>query len=507
MHPAGPRRIRSLSLKIAATLAAGVLLRLAQDLHPLWWLAWVAPVPVLVLALRSRGPDALGLVFAASLVGATATLHYRWLLFPPADVVIATLLQALAWTLVVMETRRLVNRFQAAWTVLAYPVLWVALDTLVAVLRRAGNETSLAYTQADCLPILQVTSLAGIGGLLFLLALVPSALALALGRSLRRAWLAPAGTALVLAAAIIFGLVRLHRPAPAPETALGLVAIDEAIGPNASASYRRSIWDAYDRAIATLAAQGAEILVLPEKIGLVTPAVAAEWQEHLGGLAARHHLWIEAGVGIDDAGMRVNQAWLFAPDGDLAGTYRKQHLSPGEARDFVPGHDTFVQRIQGRIYGLAICKDMFSAALGRAYGSRGAAVMLVPAWNPTFEDAGMEGRNTRVRGVENGYAVVRAAREGFLTVSDAYGRIVAEKRSSRLPGTVLLARLPGGGRVPTLYSSTGDLFGWTCVGAAAVLLAAGRRADRPAGRIAAGRRTSTAVPPRRSDLTSSVPPS
>ena len=105
-----------------------------------------------------------------------------------------------------------------------------------------------------------------------------------------------------------------------------------------------------------------------------------------------------------------------------------------------------------------------------------AAAMLVPAWNPTFEDAWAEGRNTLTRGVENGYAVVRVAREGFMTVSDAYGRILAEKKSSPLPGNALLAKLTVAGQVPTLYTRTGDLFGWICVAASAVLFSMGRRA-------------------------------
>jgi apolipoprotein N-acyltransferase len=464
------------ALLIVASLASGLLLRLVMGLQPIWWLAWIAPVPLLVLAFRPGWWEALGTVLVASLVGSSATFHYRQQVFPLPTVLVATVLQGLTWTFVAMQARRLVFRYRSAWTVLVYPVLWVAVDTLVAALRQSGNESSLAYTQVQCLPILQVTSLLGIGGLLFLLTLVPSALALALalGRRLSRAGLAYGGTFLLLAAAIAFGLVRLHAPAPNRQTTLGLVAIDDAIGPKATAVYIKSIWDAYDRSISSLAAQGAEIIVLPEKIGLVSPATASQWQQHLGGLAAQHRVWIEAGVGIDDRPGRVNQAWLFTPEGKLATTYRKQHLSPGEQRDYLPGNEFAVQSILGQRYGVAICKDMFSAALGRAYGQREAAVMLVPAWNPTFEDARMEGWNTLVRGVENGYAVVRTAREGFMTVSDAYGRILAETTSQSLPGSVLLARVTAG-RVPTLYSRIGDFFGWLCVAASAVLLGLGRQ--------------------------------
>jgi apolipoprotein N-acyltransferase len=468
---------RRLSLQIAASLAAGILLRLVEGLHPIGWLAWIAPVPLLLLAFRSGGRAALGMVFGASLVGASATFHYRLAVFPLPTVIVVTVGQALIWTFVVMQARRLVLRYRAGWTVLVYPMLWVAVDTLVAVLRSSGNENSLAYTQIDFLPILQVASLFGIGGLLFLLTLVPSALAVAIafGRAPQRAGFAYAGTLLLLAAAVTFGLIRLRPAATGPETTLGLVAIDDAIGPKASPAYIKSIWDAYDDQIASLCTQGAEIIVLPEKIGLVAPVTAAAWRQHLSGLASHRHVWIEAGVGIDQPKGRVNQAWLFNPAGALVATYAKQHLSPGELRDYIAGDEDAVQRVQGRAYGLAICKDMFFATLGRDYGNRGVAVMLVPAWNPTWEDARMEGWNTLTRGVENGYAVVRVAREGFLTASDAFGRIMAEKSSQPLPGGALLARLPGADRVPTLYSEIGDLFGWLCVAASPVLLLIGRR--------------------------------
>jgi apolipoprotein N-acyltransferase len=463
-------------LQIAAILAAGVLLRLVVGLHPIWWLAWLAPVPVLILAFRFGGPKSGWMVFVAALVGASVNFHYRRSVFPLPIAALGTGIQALVWTLVVLQTRRVVIRYKAAWTVLAYPVFWVAVDTLAAAFKDSGNEGSLAYTQIPCLPILQVASLFGVGGLLFLLTLVPSTLALAIayGCTVRRAWLAYAGTFLILAAAIAFGLARLRHPAHGRETGLGLVAIDDAIGPKATPGYMKSIWDEYDRHISSLSAQGAEVIALPEKIGLVTPTTAAKWRQHLGDMAARNHVWIEAGVGIDDGQLRVNRAWLFTPDGTLAATYDKQHLAPGE-HGFAAGHDIVVQSIHGRVYGIAICKDMFFAALGGLYGERETAVMLVPAWNPGWEDARMEGWNTLVRGVENGYAVVRVAREGFMTVSDAYGRIVAETESKPLPGSALLARLQVPERVHTLYTRIGDPFGWLCVAASAVLLLLGRR--------------------------------
>jgi apolipoprotein N-acyltransferase len=171
----------------------------------------------------------------------------------------------------------------------------------------------------------------------------------------------------------------------------------------------------------------------------------------------------------------LNWAWLFSPQGALVSSYQKHHMAPPERRDrYSSGTDYSVHTINGHAYGLAICKDMHFAALGRAYGQRHAAVMLVPAWDFDYFDAWIEARTTVVRGIENGYAVVRSSREGLLTVSDAYGRVLAERPSSAMPGSSLLAKIIVGNPLPTLYTRIGNLFGWLCVAAAALLLSLNR---------------------------------
>ena len=67
-----------------------------------------------------------------------------------------------------------------------------------------------------------------------------------------------------------------------------------------------------------------------------------------------------------------------------------------------------------------------------------------------------------LRGVEGGYAVARSAANGLLTVSDARGRILAERSSSDSADVLLFAIVPigpGG----TFYSRSGDWFAWLCV--------------------------------------------
>jgi apolipoprotein N-acyltransferase len=356
------------------------------------------------------------------------------------------------------------------------------VDTFLAALLPDGNWGSLAYTQTPFLPIMQTASLFGTAGVVFLVCLVPSTLAVAIvfGRRLRRAGLLYGATLALVGGAVAFGAVRLRQPIQGRPTTFGLVAIDDAIGPRASASYMKSIWDAYDRQIEVLGKQGAEIIVLPEKIGLVSPEVAQQWQRHLSALAASHNVWIEAGAAVFGAGSQANVSWLFVGDGSLAATYQKHHLAPPERHALPPtiaGTTYTVQAMAGRTYGLAICKDMHFASLGRVYGLRGVSTMLVPAWDFGL-DGWLEARTTSVRGVENGYGIVRCAREGLMTVSDAYGRVVAEAPSGPLPGKSLLVTTNVAAQLPVLYTQVGNLFGWICVAAAAGFLVFGRGAGQ-----------------------------
>ncbi|OUJ67985.1 nitrilase-related carbon-nitrogen hydrolase [Hymenobacter crusticola] len=480
MRPSPPAP-PSLLLPLAAALLAGLALWPAVGLHPLWWWAWLAPVPLLCLAYGAGTHQARGLTMLAAGIGVSVNAPYFALLMPLPAVGLTLVAQTLAWVFVVGASRRLVVRYQAWWTVLAYPVLWTGLDTLEAAVLPDGNWGSLAYAQVAFLPALQLTSVLGVAGLLFVVALVPATLALALtyGRQLRQGWRAYLLTGLVTGGTLAYGTSRLQNaPAPSgPATTFGLVAIDEGISARTPAVTRATIEQQYARHVAALAAQGAQVIVLPEKIASLPPAQALALQRQLSHLAARQHVWLASGVVEETAPAGRNLLWLFAPTGARVATYQKHYLAPPE-RGLAVGQAYQVRQVAGATTGLAICKDMHFAALGRAYGQRQVAAMLVPAWDfgaDRYLAAGM----TAVRGVENGYLVVRASRDGLLTVSDAYGRCLGEQVSAPLPGRTLLVRARVGPPLATAYTHLGNGLGWLCVAGGVGLLLLGRRARRP----------------------------
>ena len=224
MLPVWPAN-RLLFLQLAAATLAGLALRPALGLHPVWWWVWLAPMPLLVLAYCTPARRARGLTALAAGIGVSVNAPYFSQLMPLPAVIGTLVAQTLAWVFVVGASRRLVVRYQAWWTVLAYPVLWAGLDTLEAAGLPDGNWGSLGYSQAAFLPALQLTAVLGVAGLLFVVALVPAALALAFtyGRQLRHGWraYALAGAACLLRWPTAWGACKTPRPPAAPPRSSG----------------------------------------------------------------------------------------------------------------------------------------------------------------------------------------------------------------------------------------------------------------------------------------------
>lgn len=459
-------------------VGVGLLLGQVVGLDPVWWLAWIVPAFLLLLGWHAPARLPFGAVFLAALV-ATATLFPALRrVMPVAPALGVTVLLALPWPLIVGEALRVRRRFgAAAWTALGFPIFAVAVDTLMARFLPDGNWNGYAYTQADVLPVVQLVSLLGVPGLLFVLMLVPATLfhLVETRGATRDARILGACTMAIVLAAVAFGTLRLRdaESTTGREVTFGLAAIDEAIGLEARVPYVAGIRAAYATHVSTLAGHGASIVVLPEKIAVASVDAARDWNSWFAATAREHAVWLLGSVTVDAPGGMRNFAMLYTPAGAGAASYQKHHLAPPE-RDYVAGDEYVVRRIDGVDYGLGICKDMHFATFGREYGRRGVAAMLVPAWDFVV-DADLARRMTKLRGVENGYAIVRTSRDGLLSIDDAYGRSIMLARSAAMPGISVVATAKLAPAGPTLQSRIGDAFGWLCVLLAAGLTVASRR--------------------------------
>ena len=143
--------------------------------------------------------------------------------------------------------------------------------------------------------------------------------------------------------------------------------------------------------------------------------------------------------------------------------YDKQHMLPPFESDLKPGTDLTLLRKPSQTWGVAICKDMDFSNPARQNGQAGVGLMLVPGWDFKV-DGFWHGHIAVMRGVEDGFSVARSAKDGYLTVSDSRGRILAETRTDSAPFASLLAEVPAV-HSTTLYLLFGDWFAWLAVAA------------------------------------------
>jgi apolipoprotein N-acyltransferase len=465
MESGGKLRSGLIALLAAALTAAAVYW--GNGLMPRWPLMWVAPLPVLVYALRNRAWQAGIVAFAAWLVGCLNLLGYiRQGGVPFIGCLLFFSTEALVFALGVLLLRGLARR-GAVWSAwVALPAVWVTFEFMRNLLWPHGSAGCLAYSQLNFLPFLQVASLTGPWGMGFVLLLFPAGLALGIhlwGEARGSAVRVLGATVGLVAAVLIFGAARLAVGQPGPEVKVGLVASD--VGANAGVAapgaHAARLFGVYAQQAGELIARGAQVVVMPENMGVVVDPDVGKVDAILQGVADRTGAMLVVGVNHRSGAVRHNEARVYAPGRPVA-SYDKEHLLPPFENIFTPGTSRTLFRgmgtAAGGTWGVAICKDMDFTEPARGYGRAGAGLMLSPAWDFKI-DGFWHGHIARMRAVEDGFSLVRAARNGLLYASDDRGRVVGQTASNASEFATLLAEVPAG-HDGTLFLLLGDWFAW-----------------------------------------------
>ncbi len=370
---------------------------------------------------------------------------------------------ALAFALAVLLFRALVLRRALLSALFAFPSTWVAYEFARNLISVHGTAASLAYSQLRFLPFLQLASITGPWGMSFVLLMFSAALAI--GLHLRKTAPKQAGRVVgatlgVIVVVLVFGAVRLMLPRPRGEVNVGLIASDDAPRVAAEGADTDRVFASYARKAEQLAGGGAQVIVLPEKIGVVLDSENGATDSIFQPLADRTKSTVVVGEVQISPRARYNQARVYTPNAPVL-TYDKHHMLPPFESDLTAGTTLLVIPKPSAIWGAAICKDMDFTPLSRQYGRARVGLMLVPAWDFDI-DRTWHGHMAIMRGVEDGFSIARAARNCYLTVSDDRGRILAEARSDSAPFATLLAEVPVA-HDATLYLLMGDWFGWFAI--------------------------------------------
>jgi apolipoprotein N-acyltransferase len=373
---------------------------------------------------------------------------------------------------------------------------------------------AFGYALTEPLALAQAASLIGLWGLTFLsVAIFASPAVLIDGNSRgRRPWVAPAMALLMLVAMGVFGAVRLGLQ---PTTTVANVKL-RIMQPNlqqdvrfnyaAKAEVMRKYLTLSDRASGpqSTGVRDANILIWPESAFPFFLTREADAMAQIDDLLPKGTILITGSVRAPDLppGTKITRAYnsIYAidHDGSVLSIYDKLHLVPfGEylpfqdwmeklgfvqltkvQGGFIPGTGRRAIEISNAPRALPlICYEAIFPGEVAARGDR-------PGWIINLTNDGWFGISTgpyqhlqqaRLRAIEQGLPVVRAANTGISAVIDPMGRIVA-RLGLGVEG-VLDSSLPAA-IAPTIYARSGDIPAAMMVAAALILVIRRRVAKR-----------------------------
>lgn len=382
---------------------------------------------------------------------------------------------AFAWL-----TARVVQQAGTPALLLA-PFIWVATEWVRGTLFSGFPWVSLGYSQAGVLPVIQIASVLSVHGVSALVVLV----AVAITWVVRDGWRAgrlPAGALLgLVAVAVAWGAWRVadgSRLRTGTPLRVGLVQGNIPQDQKWDPAYRDDIIGRYLRMTREVAAQGATVVLWPESS---MPFLFARDEVRAQAVRALvHDAGIHLVVGSDDVAPAgapyYNAAFMVDPTGQTTGVYHKMQLVPfGEyipmrdllffaqplverVADFAPGAEMSLLPVGEHALSVAICYEVVFPWHGRLAAQAGSGLLTTitnDAWYGTTSAPYQHFEQARVRAVETGRYLVRAANTGISAVVDPYGRVVA--RTALFETTTLVADVRWQ-TAPTAYLRLGDSF-------------------------------------------------
>src|SRR5262249_21898528 len=421
-------------LIIGSGAITALLLFFGTGLRPLWPLLWFAPAPILAIAPRLKPALAFGLATVAWFIGELNLLKYLVGIDVPWLLILASfLIPAIAFALGVLLVRRFLLRGSLFCAALALPLWWVTYEYATESVSPHSTYGNLGYTQMNFLPVIQIGAVTGIWGISFVVFLFAATVAILLsgiGQNRQRRVLAVA-VGIVLSAVFLFGAARVRSTPAGQSVSIALIAKDVPMSVYLGSEQQAlDLFHEYADEIRRAAPAGSDVIVLPEKIGRVSESSLPEIDALFSSVARDVRAAIDLGLVRRTASAAFNSSRFYSAYGKFEANYDKHHLLRPVEPETAGDQRTLLDQPSGH-WGLQICKDMDFPQLSRNYAADGVNLLLVPAWDFDL-DRWLHARMAVLRGVENGFALARAGRNGLLTLSDNRGRILAERAT--VPG-------------------------------------------------------------------------
>ncbi len=373
----------------------------------------------------------------------------------------------------------------------------------------------LALSQIDILPMVQSASLLGSMFICFLIALTNGIFAVLLPKALARWNSAPEAprartkaraSAIFLALSALFvpltngiyGLIRLSAYEPAmneaPTVKISLIQGNIASGDKWEEHSLATSMEKYLRlSLAAVEAESPDIVLWPETV-VTTNLRTSRYYRQLSDFARVHEVTLVVGAyaysDTEEAKAteegekpeKYNALYAFYPDGSCDETvYRKRHLVPfGEylpvpqvfnsipflaglnlsESALTPGTDSALFDTPYGMIGGLVCFDSIYDTLSRASTKDGAKLLLLSTNDSWYRDSHaiyQHNAHARLRAIENGRAIARAANTGISTLilpNGACTDATAPMVDATLSGTLPIMQ------TKTLYQTVGNLIAY-----------------------------------------------
>lgn len=479
---------------------SGLLLAAAFPRPNLFFLAWFALIPLL-LVVRRR-PFAAG--FTAGFTFFATVLY--WLNFvmttygglQPLFSLLAYLFLivylAVYFGLATWISCQLEAVFKLPY-LLTLPFLWVALEYLRGLLFTGFPWAIIGYSQQNFSLAIQSCDVTGVYGVSLMLIVVNCAVAgIIAAPGSRSAWLGIAATMVIAMSHFGYGVWRESQPLEQRAEQLRVALIQGNIDQlqKWDPDNRQASIDRYRRLSQMALAHQPDLIIWPEAATPFFLQDRSELAEQVRSLPETLNTFLLVGSPTyrqqpSGSYQYFNSAYLFSPSGMEVGRSDKKHLVPfGEyvplgnllgfidklvvgVGDFSPG-EIHPLLLKGHSLGVLICYEAIFPQLARDYVRQGSDLLVNltnDAWFGRTSAPYQLLAMTRFRAIENRIWIARAANTGISALISPAGNVVL---SGPIFKELQLSGLVGLGAEATFYTKFGDLFAYVCLSISGIFL-------------------------------------
>ena len=445
---------------------------------------WIIPFttwfyPIFFLRFMRMQKPVRGLIF---LVFASAIVNMiTWWKMIPAPINIYFLITGLimqTFVLAFLADRLLATRMKGFLSTLVFPLLWCSFEYLSSLDPGKATWTSLAYTQAGNLPLLQLTSVTGIWGVSFLITWFASVINWAWAQNFEWSKIRTGAITFttVGAAIFLFGTLRINL-FTSPAQTIRTASIVQARNINADLKtckwtdakglnqYSEEVENNLLEKTQQAARAGAKIVLWQECAGTIPNHLEKEFIKRAMAIAAQEKIYLLMTLWSVPADfpkhLVENKMIIIGREGQIQSVYVKNNPVPS-AEPIVKGTTPMptLETPYGKI-AAAICYDGDFPNFIRYAGMNKTEVLFLPA-NDWKELDPIHTHMAITRAVENGCALVRPAGPGLSVASDNRGRIISSMDYYTTNEQVMYADVPVQ-HTYTIYALVGDAFAWMCI--------------------------------------------